>query len=60
MDIVIRMSIENTYEMTDIITAFHYGLQLAREEMEKKGHKVFAQILKEIHENEPSIQDIIK
>ena len=58
MDIIIRITTESEYDYRDIVAAFHYGLQLAREEMLKQGHGVYAEILKEIHENEPSIQEI--
>ncbi len=59
MNIQIQLNTENEYEMVDIIGAFHFGLQLAGEQMKKKKYKVWAEILKEIHENEPSIQKII-
>lgn len=58
MKLIIRIETENNYDMqADVIPAFHYGLQIARVEMENKGHKVWGQILEEIHENMPSIQE---
>jgi len=59
MNIQILLNTENEYEMTDVIGAFHFGLQLAREQMKAKKFEVWAKILEEIHENDPSIQNII-
>jgi len=51
----IDIELSKDFEMIDIITAFHYALQIGEEEMNKKGLKVFSEIVEDIRENEPTI-----
>lgn len=57
MNISIEMSLSGKYQMIDIITAFHYGLQLAEEQL-KANNSTYAEIIEDIRKNEPSIQKL--
>lgn len=55
MEYKVTFATSKNYEFTDIMTAFHYGLQCAEEKMKEQDLKVFTDIIKDIRENEPTM-----
>lgn len=55
MIVKIELELSNDFDIMDIIAAFHYSMQIGEEEMIKKELKVFAEIIKDIRTNDPSI-----
>lgn len=55
MELKITIETTNNYDVKDVITSFHYALQLGESHMKSQGLNVYSEIVKEIRENDPSI-----